>query len=95
MQLKSAHLYYGTSRYPINTPLPQEVPFAPLAGKLLDEVCEAVALASGCLSGENVKARVTHNLALTEARYPMQSGSEIVIPPTVQLIGNGFSVVWG
>lgn len=94
MQLKSATLYYGTSAYPINNPLPAEISFAPLAGKLLDEVCAAVALASGCLSAANVRDRVTHNVALTESRYPMQSGGEVVIPASVQLIGNGFAVVW-
>jgi hypothetical protein len=95
MQLKSADLYYGTSRYPINNPLPQQVPFAPLVGDLLEEVCAAVALATGCLSVANVRDRITHNVAHDKQVFVIDpAGGAITIPAKVALIGNGFSVIW-
>lgn len=101
MTLTEAALYYGRARYPIdittysNYPF-KEVEFAPLEGELLDEVCRAVAKATGCLSMEAVKSSIYHNIAMPEMKFEdvLADGGDLIIPPSVQLLGNGFSVIW-
>ena len=106
MKLVSAHLHYGVSRYPINvTPGIEELPeFAPLQGEFLDKALDVVARASGLFGGhvdrgiEWARGRITHNVALEEQRYTREQipalEKDLVIPRSVQLLGNGFSLIW-
>lgn len=106
MQLESAYLHYGVSRYPINlTDSISELPsFAPLEGEFLDRACDVVARATGLFGGNIdggirwVKSRITHNVAIDEQRYTTEQipalEHDLVIPRSVQLLGNGFSLVW-
>ena len=102
MQLVSSHLHYGISRYPLvldcfkgNGGPFQEVDFRPLTEEELTELCAMVARACG-FTGADFRSRVTHNVAMEEQVYKAvrEDGTDLVIPPSVQVLGNGFSLVW-
>ncbi len=107
-KLREAALYYGTSKYPL-ADLPasiNEVEFAALPDDVVNECCKIVALRSGmfrsCHAEEGARyyaGQVRHNVATAEQRVPVGveddgSTKELVIPATVQLLGNGFSFIW-
>lgn len=99
MKLDSAKLYYGTAAYPIKlSDELQEVEFEALSGDILELVCLEIAHHTGLFTRGNgadwVMSQVTYNLALEEKLIEIPGRDPLVIPRSVQFIGNGFSVIW-
>lgn len=106
-KLREAALYYGRGKYPLDN-LPasiSEVEFGTLPDEIVRECCKIVAVRSGMFARHNSEAgadyyvkQVTHNVAtkLMSFGFTEVDGQtkEVVIPASVQLLGNGFSFVW-
>ena len=106
-KLREAALYYGTSKYPL-ADLPasiSEIEFNTVPDDVVHECCKLVAVRSGMFPAHRADEgaryyakQVSHNVATAEQRWIAGSveglTKDLVVPASVQLLGNGFSFVW-
>lgn len=90
-EFKSANVYYGLSVYPMHL-IEGNPEFAKLDGLPEEEsIISAIARCIGALGYDEVKARIRHFKIVPEVSMPEH---DIYMPETIQIIGNGFSVIW-
>lgn len=95
-QFKSATVYYGVAEYPMNliesNPEFKVIDFLPEMESMTGAtLIAAIASCIGAIGFDEVKARIRTYKVVAEVSIPEHN---IYMPETIQIIGNGFSVIW-